>query len=290
MTIDKKKLAGIKATPEILGLLDKALKVVPLNSTTECILDESNRTNDETDIIEKALAPISTESAVQTIQAFHKIQLETTDDKSDLCIPINVLRCIATLLDNNVDIKQLIQNSGGLVFTSSASSGNNDTDQSNLSKDEIKFRQRMDRLRLKYEESKYTKLTNNLGMKQEVDDVTTKSMTYAASIGLNMIIAPLAFGCFMYFFAGGLLDYFWKKEQDPRMQHNPTDIRKVIAGVVSGVVMLFIEMILFVIRTHEMDRVMLMKNRKKGSVKPFGPYSSKTSKTFKANEISGKLE
>ena len=43
-----------------------------------------------------------------------------------------------------------------------------------------------------------------------------------------------------------------------------------IIGVVSGVAMLFIEMTLFVIRTHEFDDGMKRKKKKK-TVSPFGP-------------------
>ena len=64
----------------------------------------------------------------------------------------------------------------------------------------------MDRLRMQYEETKYMKLTDNLQDHRCDDDVTAKSMTFAASVGLNMIVAPLSFGCFMYFFAGGIFD------------------------------------------------------------------------------------
>jgi hypothetical protein len=45
-------------------------------------------------------------------------------------------------------------------------------------------------------------------------------------------------------------------------------------GVVSGVAMLFIEMTLFVIRTHEFDDGMRKKN-KKNKVSPFGPVPVK---------------
>lgn len=63
-------------------------------------------------------------------------------------------------------------------------------------------------------------------------------MTYAASIGLNMIIAPLSFGCFMYFFAGGVMHLFWGSDDDENRhptQINAPDIKRVIIAVVSGV-------------------------------------------------------
>jgi hypothetical protein len=120
-----------------------------------------------------------------------------------------------------------------------------------------------------------------LGKVVKDDDVTTKSMTYAASIGLNMIVAPISFGVFMYFFAGSLLDFFWPTAASrSAVLTNAPDIRKVIMGVISGVMMLFIEMILFVIRTDEMDKA-IRKKGKKRKQGPFGYYSSATSKNFK---------
>lgn len=138
------------------------------------------------------------------------------------------------------------------------------------------FRLRMDRLRWKNEERKYSKLTSNL-QKYVHDDVTARSMTYAASVGLNMVIAPLSFGCFMYFFAGSLFDYFLGESFAARTTGG-VDIKRVIVGVISGVIMLFIEMILFVIRTHEFEEHNRKKQKKKGtSTQPFGVYSKKVS-------------
>jgi hypothetical protein len=134
-----------------------------------------------------------------------------------------------------------------------------------------KYRERIERLRLKSEETKYSKLTSNLKSSKNTDDITARSMTYAASVGLNMIIAPLSFGCFMYFFAGGVFDYFLGDDFSARTTGG-TDIKRVIIGVVSGVVMLFIEMILYMIRTHEFESHERKKQEKKG-VEPFGVYS-----------------
>ena len=135
-----------------------------------------------------------------------------------------------------------------------------------------KYRKRMERLRLQQEEDKYTKLTSNLDHGTQDDEITTRSMTYAASVGLNMIVAPLSFGCFMYFFAGGLLDYVLGESFSSRTAGG-TDIKRVIIGVISGVAMMFIEMILFVIRTHEFEKHSRRKQRRNRK-KPFGQYSA----------------
>jgi hypothetical protein len=136
-----------------------------------------------------------------------------------------------------------------------------------------RFQKRMDRLRLRAEEVQYMKLTGNLDT-SVADDVTTKSMTFAASVGLNMIVAPISFGVFMYFFAGAIFGWVLGEEGNVELKPHETDIKSVIAGVVSGVAMLFIEMTLFVIRTHEFDDGMRKKN-KKNKVSPFGPVPVK---------------
>lgn len=188
----------------------------------------------------------------------------------------------------------LEQHSTNLVYTKSLlnDEDNGDDDESmdnvvgqNLTKEQKKFQARMRQLRLQNEERKYMKITNNVHkINMNDDQITTKSMTYAASIGLNMIVAPITFGVFMYFFAGSLFDFFWPTTSSASHHSAGTvDVKKVIAGVVSGVLMLFIEMILFVIRTHELDKAMLQKKKKQGkitSLSPFGYYKSTTTKTY----------
>ena len=76
---------------------------------------------------------------------------------------------------------------------------------------------------------------------------------------------------------------------------NPVAEKKAIKRpifIISGVAMLFIEMILFVIRTHEMDRAMRQKQAKqsklresgvrgRGSGGAFGYYTANTAREFK---------
>lgn len=109
-----------------------------------------------------------------------------------------------------------------------------------------------------------------------------KSMTYATSVGMNMIVAPISFGAFMYFFSGQLFGRVLDKDgdgQSSRHINNNVDIRAVIAGVISGVIMLFIEMTLFVIRSHEMDAA-VTKKAKKRQVNPFGYDKRTAARTF----------
>jgi hypothetical protein len=192
--------------------------------------------------------------------------LKDFDQQPQEWLPIPIVESMKMLLNvvQQTALEQALSKTQ-LVFTPPLPSGPE-------TEEERRYRQRLDRLKLRDEETQYSKLTSNLD-NERPDDITTKSMTYAASVGLNMIIAPLSFGVFMYFFAGGLLDYFFPSVVDKR-NANATDIKRVIIGVISGVIMMFIEMILFVIRTHEFEKHTRRKE-KKNRKKPFGHYSSK---------------
>jgi hypothetical protein len=196
-----------------------------------------------------------------------------------ITMPLSVLKAIQTvyqyqeLQSGNSELFELEKalHKSSLVFSSPSLTRNEPQQPTN-------FQKRMERLRLKLEETKYSILTDNIQDHRQDDDITAKSMTFAASVGLNMIIAPLSFGCFMYFFAGGILDYVFTSEDfDQPHKAGRTDIRRVIVGVVSGVIMMIIEMLLFVIRTHEFEEYNRRKKKKKnGSVEPFGVYSKNT--------------
>lgn len=198
-------------------------------------------------------------------------------DDRDLVLPIPVLEAIQVVALQQEDedclvtlssLNEALQQTVSLAFTPPP------TKSAQEEVEDARFHKRMERLRLKNEETKYGRLTDNLQDHKQEDDITAKSMTYAASVGLNMIVAPLSFGCFMYFFAGGIMDYIFPVAEDAPKRVGGTDIKKVIVGVISGVLMLFIEMILFVIRTHEFEQHQRKKQKKKGgSVQPFGVYS-----------------
>eukprot|EP00816_Leptocylindrus_hargravesii_P009194 CAMPEP_0196812884 /NCGR_PEP_ID=MMETSP1362-20130617/32057_1 /TAXON_ID=163516 /ORGANISM="Leptocylindrus danicus, Strain CCMP1856" /LENGTH=242 /DNA_ID=CAMNT_0042188827 /DNA_START=53 /DNA_END=781 /DNA_ORIENTATION=- len=127
----------------------------------------------------------------------------------------------------------------------------------------LKFEKRMERLRLKSEEMKYQSLTQNLAQNPKTDDVTTRSMTYATSIGLNMIVAPISFGAFVYFFAGQFIDF------DEGYRGRRGEARRVLLSVLAGIFMLFVEMILYVIRSHQLEESVRSK-QKKATPSPFG--------------------
>ena len=121
-------------------------------------------------------------------------------------------------------------------------------------------------------------MTQNLDS-APADDATLKSMTYAASIGANMIVAPISIGVLMYFFAGKLFAFIVPGYQ---VEEGKINIHGVIVGVISGVVMLFIEMILFVIRNHEMDRFITKKMKKHKN--PFGYEKKAAERTYQGEQ------
>jgi len=284
----KKRLEGVHATDDLKQLLTLAKEKSAAAS--------SNSANDDEAAEYVPGRPLTTDQAASLLQKF---QLTETSSSSDDYLPIRVVRAMEVVFQQQDETAAAAAASGKnphellqqalhrtrLVFTPPPPSVDDDTvDESLLTPQQRKFRKRLQRLRLRREQDRYSALTQNLGGSVAVQDdgITVKSMTYAASIGLNMIVAPLTFGVFMYFFAGALLDKFWPA--DPSAKPNATDIKRVIAGVTSGVLMLFIEMILFVIRTHEMDKALRRKQRKSSRLGqqqgPFGYYTAATSRTY----------
>ena len=252
----------------------KVLEGVRLtDSLKECLIEAQRRANDV--MSELPLGPSSTKrSSLLSPMTLQQARSQLTEyHQENDTLPIAIIRAMFLLLGDERVEQALSTTSQQLAFTPMIPLDRDAPQQQ-------KWKQRMQRLALLQEERSYSKLTNNLG-KVVQDDVSIRSMTYAASIGLNMIVAPISFGVFMYFFAGGIIDYVWAQPNDnARLAASTVDNRKVICGVISGVVMLIVEMLLFVIRTHEMDKAMRKKKKKK-AVKPFGPYSSASAKTFK---------
>mmetsp|Transcript_18086 Transcript_18086/g.27361 ORF Transcript_18086/g.27361 Transcript_18086/m.27361 type:complete len:276 (-) Transcript_18086:103-930(-) len=233
----RKKLEGIKSSSELQQITRDAVAISPLKNANK-----------------KGFYSMPSEEAMDVIREF-----DTSQKDSDV-VPIKVVRALASVLEDLTSLNAAISKSD-LVYSTPPPASNRD------SLEDQKWRKRMERLRLKSEETRYSNLTNNLPHVKE-DDVTVRSMTYAASVGLNMIVAPISFGVFMYFFSGQIFSWVSNYEETDRSP-NKTDIRRVITGVVSGVVMLFIEMILFVIRTHAIEKSVREKAKRK-KVSPFG--------------------
>lgn len=245
----KKRLEGVKLTDGLLNLWHHSFTKLEQQGL-------------QINAVHQDFGPISKMNKEEAM----RILLTRGDPKktSPNCVPIVVLQAIHVLSDNEKLLEDHLK--GTSLFFTPPPAPTEESDQ------QRKFRQRLEKLRLQCEETKYSKITSNLHSDKATDDITAKSMTYAASVGLNMIVAPISFGCFMYFFAGGIFDYFLGEAFSSRTTGG-TDIKRVIVGVISGVVMLFIEMILFVIRTHEFEVHQRKKEKKKRGVQPFGVYS-----------------
>jgi Endoplasmic reticulum-based factor for assembly of V-ATPase len=238
-SIPGKFLCGIGSTPELRAVLKNSL------NGELCDVSDSSQ-----------FFHMPSHVAISLVQ-------EYLDQEEETPIPLDVIRAATILLKKeHLLVFNTKLSSTKLIFKETPPPTMKTEDEAR------KFEKRMDRLRLREEESRYKYLTGNIDH-YVADDVTVKSMTYAASIGLNMIVAPISFGVFMYFFAGQIFSWI---SATPTVELKPheVDIRRVIAGVVSGVGMLFIEMILFVIRTHTMDKSVRKKERQKKTISPFG--------------------
>uniref|UniRef100_A0A7S2EMA6 Uncharacterized protein n=1 Tax=Trieres chinensis TaxID=1514140 RepID=A0A7S2EMA6_TRICV len=240
-TATMKRFEGIKQTPETRSIIQRVLS---RPSTLEN--DDAKTTLEQTSSI-----PDGEVLSLDVINAIRAI-ISSSD-------------CAGSLSE---EVEKALSKTS-LVF-SSPPPKDNKTDE-----EREKYAKRMARLRILAEEKNYRKLTKNID-KVVADDVTMKSMSYATSVGLNMIVAPISFGVFMYFFAGNIFGWM-VDDEDGRT--GKTDIKSVIAGVISGVIMLFIEMTLFVIRSHEMD-ASVRKKAKHSHTNPFGYHKERAKKTF----------
>ena len=209
MTANGKTLAGVKATPELLSLLSVCI------TKSAAATEKSSSQDALNSAVALAKAPLPLNEVLSLLKS---------RSDNDI-ISLQVVRAMYSVLQS--DTKSLKNLESSLAQTrlvySSPSPPEKDTEE------QKRFQKRMERLRLRAEEVCYMKLTQNLDTTVE-DDVTTKSMTYAASVGLNMIVAPLSFGVFMYFFAGAL--FGWVVGDEGReLQPHQTDIKSVITGV-----------------------------------------------------------
>ena len=205
-----KRLEGVQSTDELRQVIRDARTIVVAEP-------QESKNNDNANKAHSTLPPLSTAQAMEILRNF---------DTTSRAVPIKVLRAAETVCtaaknrQQGVDCQKRLDKclcATQLAFTPPCHEPE--------TQERKKFRLRMERLKLKQEENRYGGLVKNVGVQGQPDDVTTRSMTYAASIGLNMIVAPLSFGCFMYFFAGGLFHYLgWDNN---RPAHLGPDIRKV---------------------------------------------------------------
>ena len=182
-------------------------------------------------------------------------------------------------LENELELNLKETTKLSIISSSSSSSGSNNNSQQKSQEEKIQYEKRIQKLKLGIEERNYSKLTSNIESKKN-DDAALSSMLYASSVGMNMIVAPISIGVLMYFFAGKLMVWIFANDSvDSNRKEGKLNIHGVIVGVISGVIMLFIEMILFVIRNHEMDRV-LSDKKKKSKKNAFGYDPKHAQRTF----------
>lgn len=275
MVSSGKRLMGVELTPDLQKLLRVVCEDVR-STSSEASGDNNAKTTSS--VVASAISPLSHSKAYKMVQdASTKLKESATDDGEPLFLPIAVLRALQTILRANPDLQQQHDpmQPQKLVFRHIA------VESTRSAHEQRSYEQRIERLRLQHESQRYSKLTRNIVSNVQDDDITAKSMTYAASIGLNMIIAPISFGVFMYYFGGSLLDFVWPLVTSGRNAAVKQEMRKILLGVVAGVVLLFVELLLFVIRTHALDTAVRKKKTKRTAATPFGHYTSSTSKTYR---------
>jgi len=193
--------------------------------------------------------------------------LQSILNESTASIPLNAITIAKSLAASDETLQKLNESlkSTQLIFTKTKK-----VEQTAV------YAKRINKLKLKEQEREYNGLTKNINHKVE-DDATLSSMMYAATVGANMIVAPISIGVLMYFFAGRLFSFMIP---DYAPLPGKVNIPGMIAGVLGGVSMLFIEMILFVIRNHEMDRFVTKKKKKGKNKNPFGYDAKSAERTF----------
>ena len=290
------KLRGILLNPTLRSVIEEVIALPQADVVTSFSHDEATATTDTSCTSPRSnVCSTPAASLARVKQTSHRLstcmlsvkearsQLQATCDNYDsgdatADIPLEQISTLKLLLSQSTDEAEakrllsiletsikptaLIYKRNSSVSSTNATNGN--------------FQKRMAYLRQLEEERSYLASTSNiqrLNAHSQSDDTNVKSMMYATSVGLNMIVAPISFGVFMYFFAGSLFTKFFPSSTNTHS--NDIDIRQVIAGVVSGVILLFIEMILFVIRSHELDASVRKKSKKRGyKSNPFG-YTSR---------------
>ncbi|VEU36383.1 unnamed protein product [Pseudo-nitzschia multistriata] len=276
----KKRLEGINASPALYDLWKSAYST-HVTTKKDSSVEDSFRAS--------ATPSTKTEAIDVLRNAGDPSKIKRKKNKPAV-VPIRVLQSIRLLLplagEESSSLDSALSSSASLqlAFTPPPPAPE-------LTEERKKYLARMEKLRLKAEETKYTRITTNIKDQRQDDDKTAKSMTYAASVGINMIVAPISFGAFIYFFSGGVFDYLFPREEgDDEFDKNPTgvDIKRVILAVISGVGMMIIEMVLFVIRSHEFETHTTKKKKKRG-VQPFGSYSANSAMTYTDGNLDRKI-
>ena len=291
----KKALEGLQSNPQLITSLQEILALPQPNEENHRNDDASSAIEQEDNLSElrQALSPSSSTHSPTTSASMQRLesilrdqqQKDSSSSSSPSCIPLKAITAAKHLLETTTASSELKTHhetqlneslshpSTQLVFTQP------DTDTpKERTKEQIAFQKRLERLRLVQQERAYEGLTQNID-KNIQDDNALSGMMYATSVGANMIVAPITFGVFMYFFGAKFFSWMESEGSTTTRKEGQLDIRGVIMGVISGVIMLFIEMILFVIRNHEMDKYMT-KKKKTDRTNAFGYNARRAERTF----------
>ncbi|GMI13897.1 hypothetical protein TrLO_g14625 [Triparma laevis f. longispina] len=148
--------------------------------------------------------------------------------------------------------------------------------------EEKKYRARIESLKIKAEQREYAAMTSGLGggisealagHQSEQTSIASEmnKLSSVTAIATNMILAPLTFGFFLYFFVSS------------RIFDNRT--YQILCSIVGGIGMLFVEMTLFVLRSNT-----LIDHDEKERVKGEGRVRKKINRQRKEKEREGKRD
>ncbi|KAL7434853.1 hypothetical protein ACHAXM_004396 [Skeletonema potamos] len=202
-------LRGIQITPALRAVI-KAVLALPQQVQAETSLLETKGEGTSATLI--STTPVSSspsESLARAAKAKEQLSsLMTVKEASsilqsalnnaavDAALPLSGILALQSLIQSSqTDTKTKTQQSqdleAALHQTKQLSFQKSSTSTSNSKQStDPKFQKRLERLRLQDEERSYLNLTTNLKTAASLkdDNVTVKSMTYAASVGLNMIL------------------------------------------------------------------------------------------------------
>ena len=93
-------------------------------------------------------------------------------------------------------------------------------------------------------------------MQLKVDkESNIKIMSHVTSIGLNVIVAPMSFCVLVCFFLQPLFTWGLSDHTMEDLNNKKVDVKRVVIAVIIGIIMIFIEIILFVIRLHKKKKL-----------------------------------
>lgn len=241
----KGPMQGIALTPALRSLLDDVLAATPADDKDypPCPESDGGISDDEDSVNRKVRSRLlllaQQNGKVMTARALRALQESLLCSRGDDVGTIDRNLLCASVRRSSSSTLSSGSNKKSIIFAPEATSAKKNA----RLPDEGEWKARMAHLSRVADDRNYGKLTNNISLYQPpTDEITGRSMTYAASIGLNMIVAPISFGAFIYGFGFHVLRGWGGQEG------------RILLSVICGVMMMFIEMILFVIRSDAVEK------------------------------------